>query len=339
MTTSTLTVPLIGPGGEPVDLWCTVRSHGLATLPPARLDLTGGRNRYQTVVTIATDGPRAISIEAGPAGSPTVATVHVSGPPLTPAAADFVATLVRRMLALDLDLDLAGFYTECAADSALAWATRGAGRMLRSPSVFEDVVKTICTTNCAWSGTVRMTTALVRHLGAPIPGTDPDDPHARAFPTPEAMAAAPESVYRETVRAGYRSRYLQALAAAVASGTLDLESLAADPASPAALSDDEVASRLLALPGVGPYAAAHIMLLLGRCSRLILDSWTRPTYTRLVRGEGGELVPDGEIVARFSRFGRFAGLAFWLFVTRAWHEPPEQVAAPSPVTEPTASAS
>lgn len=47
----------------------------------------------------------------------------------------------------------------------LAWVVRGAGRMIRSPTVFEDVVKTICTTNCAWSATIRMVSALVEHLG------------------------------------------------------------------------------------------------------------------------------------------------------------------------------
>ena len=81
-----------------------------------------------------------------------------------------------------------------------------------------------------------------------------------------------------------------------------------------------MAKQLLALPGVGPYAAAHIMMLLGRSSRLILDSWTRPKYARLT---GGAPVPDAEIVARFAPYGRYAGLAFWLFLTRDWiDEPP-----------------
>ena len=52
---------------------------------------------------------------------------------------------------LRLDQDLSPFYLRAAEDPDLAWATRGAGRMLRSPTVFEDVVKTVCTTNCAWS--------------------------------------------------------------------------------------------------------------------------------------------------------------------------------------------
>ena len=41
--------------------------------------------------------------------------------------------------------------------------------MIRSPSVFEEVVKTICTTNCTWSATVRMVSSLVQNLGEPAP--------------------------------------------------------------------------------------------------------------------------------------------------------------------------
>ncbi len=88
-----------------------------------------------------------------------------------------------------------------------------------------------------------------------------------------------------------------------------------DVAVPAALPDDEVERRLLALPGIGPYAAAHIMMMLGRHSRLVLDSWTRPKYARLV---GRRTVPDSAMRRRFRPYGPYAGLAFWLFLTRDW---------------------
>jgi N-glycosylase/DNA lyase len=204
---------------------------------------------------------------------------------------------------LSLDLDLASFYALASSDPELSWVTGGAGRMVRSPTVFEDVVKTICTTNCAWSATVRMTTALVEHLGAEAPDG------RRAFPTPAALAAADEAFYRDVVRAGYRGPYLRSLATAVAEGLLDLEALN-DPE----LRDDEVAERLLALPGCGPYAAAHVMMLLGRYSRLVLDSWTRPTYARL----RGRKAADRTIERRFRHYRGFAGLAFWLYLTRDW---------------------
>jgi 3-methyladenine DNA glycosylase/8-oxoguanine DNA glycosylase len=128
------------------------------------------------------------------------------------------------------------------------------------------------------------------------------------------MAAAPAGFYKKVAGAGYRGPYLKTLATDVARGRVDLEALAG--ASRDDLPDDEVAERLRALPGVGPYAAAHIMLMLGRYDRLILDSWTRPTYARLLGRK--RPVSDTTIERRFKRYGPYAGLAFWLFLTRDW---------------------
>ena len=125
------------------------------------------------------------------------------------------------------------------------------------------------------------------------------------------MAEASDDFYRDVARTGYRGAYLQTIARGVADGTLDLEIL--DGRSD--LPDDEVAARLLALPGVGPYAAAHVMMLLGRYRRLILDSWTRPTYARIAQYKK---VKDSTIERRFRRYKDFAGLAFWLYITRDW---------------------
>jgi N-glycosylase/DNA lyase len=152
----------------------------------------------------------------------------------------------------------------------------------------------------------------VRHLGEPAAG-HAGDLDANAFPTPEVMAAKDERFYREIVRSGYRAPSLIRLAELVAGGEVDLESLGA--AGRDELPDDEVERRLLALPGIGPYAAAHVMMTIGRNSRLILDSWTRPTYARLA---GRRPVADRTIERRFRRYGDEAGLAFWLFCTRDW---------------------
>jgi len=151
-----------------------------------------------------------------------------------------------------------------------------------------------------------MVSALVGELGTPAEGA----PGRRAFPTPEAMAQAGDAFYRDVARAGYRGPYLRALATDIAEGRLDLESLN-DPA----LGDEEVAERLLALAGVGPYAAAHVMMLLGRYRRLVLDSWTRPTYRRL---SARPRLTDKGIERAFRRYREFAGLAFWLTLTEDW---------------------
>jgi 3-methyladenine DNA glycosylase/8-oxoguanine DNA glycosylase len=92
------------------------------------------------------------------------------------------------------------------------------------------------------------------------------------------MAGAGERFYRDVARTGYRGAYLLQLARSIHHGDLDLEAFATATAEE--LPDEELEARLLALPGVGPYAAAHIMMTLGRYHRLILDSWTRASRTR-----------------------------------------------------------
>jgi 3-methyladenine DNA glycosylase/8-oxoguanine DNA glycosylase len=295
-------IALRGPAGEPVDLWRTLVSHGVASLPPSQLDEEA---RVLTVtVPVSRTKPRTIRIREARAGK---ARVDVLGPAPSLRVLREIRDVVSRML--NLEEDLTPLYAAASADPELSWVTGGAGRMLRSPTVFEDVVKTICTTNCAWSATVRMVGALVAELGEESAGG-----FGRAFPSPAAMASAPQSFYRDVVRAGYRGPYLRTLAADVAGGSLDLELLRVTP--PHELPDDEVAAALLALPGVGPYAAAHVMMLLGRHSRLILDSWTRPKYA----GLNGRKAADRQIERRFKRYGEYAGLAFWLFLTRDWVE-------------------
>jgi N-glycosylase/DNA lyase len=287
-------IPLVGAGAEPVDFARTIVSHGVAELPPNRVDLEARRlettlpvlRGARTVRLMAVDGKLRIETVAGS---------------FVPQLEQTVAHMFR------LDEDLSGFY-ELVREDDLSWCALGAGRMLRAPTVFEDVVKTICTTNTAWSGTRKMTAALVDNLGVKAPAG------SHTFPTAAAMAKADEAFYRDVVRAGYRGPYLKKLATDVAEGAIDLEELN-DPELP----DDEVALRLLALPGVGPYAAAHVMLTsLGRYSRLVLDSWTRPTYAKLAGAR--RALKDTTIERRFKRYGDWAGLAFWLYLTRSWVE-------------------
>jgi 3-methyladenine DNA glycosylase/8-oxoguanine DNA glycosylase len=296
MATALGELALKGSGGEPVLLARTLGSHGVASLPPSRID----EETWTLEVTLpVARSARTLRVSPGRKGH---ARVELLGQKLGERGRTDLLAQLRHMFRLDEDLS--PFYAVARDDADLAWAATGAGRMLRSPTVFEDVVKTICTTNCAWGGTVRMVTALVDELGTAAPTG------AHAFPSPAQMAEANQSFYRDVARAGYRGAYLRALASSVASGELDLEELN-DPALPV----DEIEERLLALPGVGPYAAAHVMLTsLGRYSRLVLDSWTRPTYAKL----SGRKASDKTIARRFNRYGDYAGLAFWLMLTREW---------------------
>jgi 3-methyladenine DNA glycosylase/8-oxoguanine DNA glycosylase len=283
-------LPLRGAGGEPVSFARTVYSHGLAQLPPASVEVSPLVYRRRLRV-----GGNVVEIAVRESGGRIVAE--------TPArlrrgeAAKVEASIVRMFRLRD---DLAPFYATIGSDDALAWASGGAGRILASPTVFEDVVKTICTTNCAWSATIRMTRALV-------------DLGEGAFPDAHRLAATPESWYRDVARMGYRGPYVRTIARGVAAGDLDLEALlAADR-----YTDAQVEESLLALPGIGPYGAAHVMQLLGRHRALVLDSWTRPKYRRLT---GKKQAADSTIRRAFARYREYAGLAFWVYLTRDWLE-------------------
>jgi 3-methyladenine DNA glycosylase/8-oxoguanine DNA glycosylase len=235
---------------------------------------------------------------------------------LSPPEAREARAQLRACLALDDDLEpfrrrAAALEAERAAGRKglpdLRWAlARGAGRLLRSPTVFEDAVKTLCTTNCSWALTRLMVSRLCERLGAAAPLG------GRAFPSPAAMASAPERLYREEIRAGYRAPFLLALARDVAEGALDLEALrrSEEPT-------EEVARRLRRIRGFGPYAAEHLLRLLGRHDHLALDSWTRAKLARL----RGRRRPPSDRTLRgwYAPYGEWAGLAMWLEVTADWH--------------------
>jgi 3-methyladenine DNA glycosylase/8-oxoguanine DNA glycosylase len=300
-----LELRLRGPRGEPVDLWRTLVSHGFHELAPTSLDETD--RTLSLTVRVPRGKPRRVTVRAGRRGH---ARIDVAGAPPAGAARDAIMVTVARVL--HLDQDLSAFYAIAADDPQLSWASTGAGRMLRSPTVFEDVVKTLCTTNCSWGLTVTMVNALVTNLGD-RPSSE-RDPLRNAFPTAEAMADQDERFYRDVVRSGYRAPRFLELAELQATGAIDLEALGA--ASRDEIPDEEVERQLLSLPGIGPYAAAHVMMTMGRNSKLILDSWTRPKYARVTNAR--RQPTDAQIVKRFTRYGPEAGLAFWLVVTQDW---------------------
>jgi len=205
---------------------------------------------------------------------------------------------------LRLDEDLSPFYRALAIEPSLRSARRrGEGRLLRAPTVFEDVLKMICTTNCTWKQTVAMVRRLVDDYGA-------SDPVAgRSFPRPETIAADSEASFDRRVRAGYRSSYLYQIAARVASGELDLESLRGRE-----WEGTELHRRLRALRGVGPYAAAGLQTLLGHYDRLALDTACRKMFAE--RHRRGRRAPDRSIERYYQRFGPYRGLALWVELAR-----------------------
>jgi 3-methyladenine DNA glycosylase/8-oxoguanine DNA glycosylase len=209
---------------------------------------------------------------------------------------------------LRLDDSLESFYLATNSAPDFEWISQqGAGRMLRSPTVFEDLVKMICTTNCSWALTQKMVTGLVQGVGRI------GNEGRRAFPTPEAMAGMPAKFFVDEVRAGYRAPYLQELSERVASGSLNVEQWLVSQVSTA-----EMVKEIKSVKGAGDYAAENLLKLLGRYDGLALDSWTRAKFYQ-VRNQGRK-ASDKRIAHYYDRFKQWRGLALWCDMTRDWLE-------------------
>lgn len=204
------------------------------------------------------------------------------------------------------DEDLREFYRLTKAEKHLAWiAKQNAGRLLRSATVFEDLVKTICTTNCSWALTRIMVTNLVEKLG------EVSANGKKAFPTAEAMAKMPVEFYKEEIRAGYRAAYFKELAEKVAEGKLDVENwLHTD------VTTRELKKEMKQVKGVGDYAAENLLKLLGRYDGLALDSWLRGQFYKKYNNQ--TVCPDKQIEAHYEKFGKWRGLVIWLDMTEKW---------------------
>lgn len=277
----------------------TALSHGWYGLLPFEFDEQSWTLRR--VIDMGDDTPLTVSISSGRQAL----LINIKRR-LGKRAAAKVVRDVRHMLRLDEDLT--EFYSAMMASEEFAWIERqGAGRLLRSPTVFEDLVKAICTTNCSWALTVKMVKGLVHHLGVET------EDGRRSFPTPQAMAEAPLEFYRDAVRAGYRAPYFKELSERVASGELDVEGwLTSELPTPA------LKREMKQVKGVGDYAAETLLRLIGRYDGLALDSWVRGKFAR-VRGRG-RVVTDERIARYYSRFDTWRGLALWCDMTRDWLE-------------------
>jgi N-glycosylase/DNA lyase len=275
----------------------TALSHGWCALLPFEFD----QKKWTLIRVLDLQQAAPVTVEISPkARGINISTSRRVGKQ----AAAAIERDVRHMFRLDDDLR--AFYEVVTAQPDFAWVAReGAGRLLRSPTVFEDLVKMICTTNCSWALTEKMVSALVHELG------HESADGRKTFPTAAAMAEKPEQFFRDQIRSGYRAPYLAELAQRVASGSLNVEAWITSE-----LPLHDLIKEMKSVKGVGDYAAENLLKLIGRYDGLALDSWTRAQFARL--HNHGRVANDKKISRFYSRFNSWRGLALWCDLTRDW---------------------
>lgn len=282
------------PARQPFSLPAVIRSHGWVQLLPFESE-----EPYHLFTTILElENSRVVQVEVSEAPDGARVIIHRE---VTPEETAEIERAIHWML--DTDLDMSSFYNHTRHEPKLAGAEANQrGRILRCPTVFEDVVKTILTTNTAWSGTKRMVRGLVEKYGAPLP----ENPERKAFPSARRLAAADVETLRRECKLGYRAPYVLELAQKQASGEIDLEAYKTDH-----LPTPELRRQLLALKGVGDYAAANLLMLLGHYDYIPVDSWALMMVSR--EWYNGEPITRKEVEAAFEAWGEWKGLAFWLW--------------------------
>jgi N-glycosylase/DNA lyase len=265
-----------------------VRSHGWYDLPPFAYDQKAGELSTR-ILTPA--GPAALRFRALDGALEAHGDV----------TARELGAIASRVFSLDLDLS--GFDAAFAGEPALRRALqRGAGRMLRAPTLFEDAVKMLFTTNCSWEATRGMVQRLIDLAGT-----------GGAFPTAGRVAGFTPGLLARRVRCGYRAGSLSRFARRVARKELDLAAWERRDAAA-----ETVREAILQEHGFGPYAAEGLLRILGRHEYFAIDSWVRMKYRRLHPGPAKTV--DRAIARRYARFGDHKGLALWLELTQDWHE-------------------
>ncbi len=276
--------------------FASVTDHGWVALAPCSWDVETGT--LQRVERLA-DG-QAVRLDMGENNEDSLRIEVESVDPLN---ADHMAEIRAKVWhMLKLDEDLSDFYALAEDHATIGPMVRaGRGRLLRSPTLFEDVVKTICTTNITWSQTKTMVARLVDTLGTPYPA----NLTLRAFPTAQQVADANPVLFDKAIRMGYRNQYVQNLARSIVDDGFQLEALDDRNLEPAALR-----KALKSIQGVGDYAANTLMMIVGHYGHLAIDSEFR-AQVRARYFDGAETVSDREMAAVYADWGDWQYLAYW----------------------------
>lgn len=242
---------------------------------------------WQVEIRPAADGSQQLSAE-------------IDGGTLDLSAERSAAIESRLRWMLRLDEDLTPFYNLCDLHIPLAHAAgRGAGRLLRSATLWENFGRVLMTTNTTWLLTKRMVANLVDRWGAAHLS------HAEwhAFPTPQTIAGLSEDDLK-SAGLGYRAGYLLHNARQIADGTLDLEVLQHSD-----LSDKDLRAALLKLRGVGDYVANTLVMLLGRYSFVPVDTEARAAVSKAFFD--GEKVTDKQVKETLAAYAPYSALALY----------------------------
>ena len=211
----------------------------------------------------------------------------------------------ERVLALDVDFKKV--YRLAGSDPDFDWLKkRKYGRLLRTPTLFEDCLKTIFSANTVFKRTITMTQKLVETYGEKIDGL-------QAFPTPQRLVKVKEDELRNKIGCGYRAPYLRSL---FKTALEKPEIFLGDGWKE--LTNERFAEELLAVKGIGPGAVNNIGCIYQKPAGFVIDSYVVKRAEELWGVKPDKL--EKYLHDKYARFEAFAPIVFWFDMVRHWQE-------------------
>ncbi len=288
---------IIIPVEKPYVFTSTLRSHGWVSLLPNIPD--ENVESFSRVERLSSGKVVNLNIASSEAAYPEILVTVEHDGKLPPGLQSEIKNRAAYMLRLNENLQ--GFYDLCNKKGE-KWKNlaEGKGYLLRSSEVFEDLVKVICTTNIQWGGTKRMVKELVDSFGTPFLSV----PSLRSFPAPESISAVSLEEFKHRVHLGYRADYIHELSGHTSRGDLKLNDLL-DTSTPTM----EIKKQLLAIKGVGKYAAASMLMLLGRYDQIPVDTVFRQFMKEKYFQDKDFSEEEGLRI--YEEWGQWKYLAYW----------------------------
>lgn len=249
------------------------------------------RRAYRVSVTEARRSAKSVSLA-----------VTVDGNELTDGMLDRACADLR--VVLGLDRDLSDFYALCAKHPTLRILRKiGAGRGLRSASMTENILKSLCQTNVAWAQAVKMINR-IGQLGPMVPNFA----NLTAWPTPREVFRAGRTYLTDVCRLGYRADTILKFCEDVCEGRFDPETLDRKAADPEVTSE-QLLRELYSIRGIGPGTASWLLSFLGRHDRLTIDSSTVAHVARV--HTNGKKPTFKQIERIYEPYGEWKNMAWW----------------------------
>jgi 3-methyladenine DNA glycosylase/8-oxoguanine DNA glycosylase len=168
---------------------------------------------------------------------------------------------------------------------------KGAGRLLRSPTLWEDAAKTLFTTNCSWSLTKKICESICssQFVKASYNGIFP-------FPPPSIFKDFDEKTLKNKIPIGYRAKYFILLSQRFPKNIFEINWLEEKRSD-----YNNTLLELSKFQGFGPYATNHMLILLGFYDNIPIDT----VVTKYLKTTHNAKKPSSFIKRHYRKWGPY----------------------------------